>query len=116
MTRAVQQALELHSIFGNLAELLQTPHLESTAVRQHRAVPAHELLHATRFRNQLCARSQIKVVRIRKNNLSIEFADVAASKPLDRRRSPYRHKHGRRHIAVCRMDNPKAGLGFFGFL
>ena len=116
MTRTVQQTFELDALFSNLSELLQTPYLESAAVRQHRAVPAHELLYTTRFRNQLCARSQVKVVRIRQDDFGIKFADVAASKPLDRRRSPYRHKHRRRHITVCRMDNPKAGLGFFGFL
>ena len=77
MTRTVQQTFELDTLFSNLSELFQAPHLESAAVRQHRTVPAHELLHAPRFGNEFRPRPQVEMVSIRKDNLSIKFANVA---------------------------------------
>ena len=73
---AVQQALEFHAVFSNVAKILEAPDLESAAVGEHGAVPAHELLHATRFGNELGAWAQVQVVGVRENDLRLHFAQV----------------------------------------
>ena len=57
VARAVQMAMEFHALFGNVAQLLEAPDLESAAVGEHRAVPAHELLHAAHLGHKFRARA-----------------------------------------------------------
>ena len=76
MARTVQMALEFHAIFGNVAQVLETPDLESAAVGKHRAVPAHELLHAAHLGNKFRARAQVQVVRVREDDLRLHFVQV----------------------------------------
>ena len=79
MTRAIQMTAEFHALFSNVAKFLQAPNLESAAVREHRAVPAHKLLHAAHLGHKFCARAQIQVIqviRIRQNDLRLHFAQV----------------------------------------
>ena len=107
---AVQQAFEFYAVFRNVAKILEAPDLESTAVGEHGAVPAHEFLHAARFCNQGRSRPQIQVVSVCQNNLCFDFAKVADRKPLHAGQSPHRHKNRRLDVAMSRMDSPAASL------
>ena len=98
--------MEFHAILGNVPEVLEAPHLESAAVSEHWAVPAHELLHATRLCNQGCARTQVQVVSVREDNLRFHFSQVPRREPLHARQRPHWHKNWRLDVAMGRMEPP----------
>jgi len=107
---AVQQALEFHAVFGDVAKILEAPDLESTAVREHRAVPAHEFLHAAHLGHKFRAWAQVQVVRIRENDLRLHFAQVPRRKSLYTRKSAHRHKNRCFHDTMRRVEPTAAGL------
>ena len=103
VSAAVQQALKFHAVFGDVAKILEAPDLESAAVGKHGAVPAHKLLHAARFGNELGAGAQVQVVRIREDNLRMHFVQIPRRKPLHARKGAHRHKNRRFDCAVGRV-------------
>ena len=113
---AVQQALKFHAVFSNVAKILEAPDLESAAVGEHGAVPAHELLHAARLGNQLGARAQVQVVRIRQNDLRLHFAQVPRRKSLYARERAHWHKNRRFYHAVGGVEPTAAGLALVACL
>ena len=116
MARAVQMALEFHALFGNVAQLLETPDLESAAVGEHRAVPAHELLHTAHLGHKFRARAQVQVVRVREDNLRLHFAQVPRRKSLHACKSPHRHKNWRFHHAMGGVEPAAPGLALVACL
>ena len=107
---AVEQALEFHAVFGNAAEILEAPHLETAAVGEHGAVPAHELLHAARLGDQGRSRPKVEVVGVREDDLRLDVPEVADREPLHAGQCPDRHKDRRLDVAMGRTDTPAAGL------
>ena len=116
MLRTVQDAPEFYSLGGNLSQVLQAPHLESTAIRKHRAVPAHELVDPARLGDARGRGAQVQVVRIREDDFGLDILELCGRNRLDGRLGTHRHKDGRSHVAMVGMDHSQAGLGFLGCL
>ena len=116
VARSVQMTMEFHALFGNVAQVFEAPDLESAAVGEHRAVPAHELLHATHFGHEFCARAQVEVVRVRKNDLRLHFAQVPRRKPLHACKGAHRHKNRCFYHAVGSVETAAAGLALVACL
>ena len=110
MMRAVQMTAKFYALFGNVAKVFEAPDLESAAVREHRAVPAHEILYAAHFGHKFRAWAQVQVVRIRENNLRLHFAQVPRRKSLYTRKSAHRHKNRSFDGTMRRMEATTAGL------
>ena len=107
---------EFNAFFGNVAEFLEAPDLKSAAVGKHRAVPAHKFLNAAHLGHQFRTRAQVKVVRIRENNLRLHFAQVPRRKPLHARKCPHRHKNRRFDGTVGSVKPAAAGLALIACL
>ena len=99
-----------------MAKILEAPDLESAAVGEHGAVPAHKLLHTTHLGHKFRARAQIEVVRIRENDLRLHFAQVPRRKSLHARKSAHRHKNRRFNGSVRRMQATAASLALVASL
>ena len=107
---------EFNALFSNVAEFLEAPNLESAAVRKHRAIPAHKLLHAAHLGHKFRAWAQVQVVRIRENNLRLHFAQVPRRKSLYTRKSTHRHKNRRFYDTVGGVEPAAAGLALVASL
>ena len=109
-------AMEFHALFGNVAQLLEAPDLESAAVGEHRAVPAHELLHATHLGHEFRARAQVEVIRVRQNDLRLHFTQITRRKSLHACKSAHRHKNRRFDDAMGGMQATTACLALVACL
>lgn len=116
VARAVQMAMEFHALFGYVAQVLETPDLESAAVGKHRAIPAHKFLNAAHLGYEFRARTQVQVVRVREDNLRLHFAQVPRRKSLHARKSAHRHKNRRFHHAMGGVEPAAPGLALVASL
>src|SRR5450432_952309 len=62
--RAIDVRLKGDAIFAHGAHPLEREHLEAAGVREHRAVPRHEALHAAHRAHDILARTQMQMVRV----------------------------------------------------
>ena len=61
---AIQMILKMHALLGDFAQLRERENLESTAVRQDRAVPRHELVQAPEAGDEFFPRTHMEVVGV----------------------------------------------------
>lgn len=101
----VQNASELHAFGLDLAQILQTPDLESTAIGQNRAVPAHKLVDAAGGCDLRGSGAQIQVVRICQDDFGLQVLQLGRGNGLDGGFCAYGHKNRRMDIAVVRMEH-----------
>ena len=114
MLGAVENASEFHSFRLDFAKIFQTPHLKSAAVREHRAVPTHELVDASRRSDFRRCRAQVQMVRVRENDFGLDVLELCWSHRLDGCFGAHRHENWRMDIAVIRVDYSEACLGLLG--
>jgi len=94
--------LERDTLVADVAQLRQTKGLESAAVGQDRAVPAHELVQAPEIADQVRARPQVEVVGVAQDDLRADFAELRGRERLHRALRADRHEDRR-------LDRPVAG-------
>ena len=112
---AVQMGMEGHALFGDVAQLGETEHLESAAVGEDGAVPAGELVQAAQLCHQLVPRTQVQVVGVAQHHLAANVLQVKGGQTaLDGGGGGHVHERGRLHRAVHRFKLPPA-CGVLGF-
>ena len=73
MLRAVDMATELATLLTKFADACQRENLETSGIRQDRAVPCVELMQSARLTQNVKPRTQIQVVGVTQNNLSLHL-------------------------------------------
>ena len=61
---------------SNVAQSSQGKHLESSAVREHRAIPSHEAVQPTHSLYHVIPRTQVQVIRIGQLHLTADLPEV----------------------------------------
>ena len=113
MLGTVENASEFNAFGLDLAQVLQAPHLESTAVRKHGAIPAHELVNATCCSDFRRCGAQVQMVRVREDNLRFDvFLELRGRHGLYGCFGAHRHKNRSLDVAVVGVQNTQTGLGF----
>ena len=109
---AVQVALEGNPFLLDLPDSRKGEYLESAAVRQDRAVPAHELVQAARFLHQGFARPQVQVVGVGQQDLGADLLHFPGRHRLHAGAGTHRHIDRRGNISMRRVQHaqPRAGL------
>ena len=105
-------ALEGYAFLFDLPDTRQGKDLESAAVRQDRAVPAHKPVQAARFPDQGFARPQVQVVGIGQEDLCADLLHLPRRHRLDAGAGAHGHIDRRGDISVRRMQHaqPRTGL------
>ena len=99
---------ERHTLLCDLAQIAEAEDLEPAAVRQDRAVPVHELVQAAGLADEIHARPQEEVVRVRQDDACAEIAQLVRRDALDGCLRADRHEDWCRETAVRRMDDARA--------
>ncbi len=86
-------------------------HLEPTEVGQHGARPVHELMQPAQIANDIIARTEMQVIRIRKNQGRACFLNLCGRQGFHSGLSPDRGKYGRAQLAVGGLKGCPRGLG-----
>ena len=71
--------LKFYTIFGNFSKMSQRKYLKSTRISQNRLIPIHPTVNSTEISNSFCSGSQIKVIRVRQNNLGTGISYLVTS-------------------------------------
>src|SRR6267154_870652 len=66
---AIDMTLKLDAIFIDFAEALEGKDLKAARVGQQRPLPRHELVQAAELRDDVLARADVEVVRVREYDL-----------------------------------------------
>lgn len=97
-------------LFCQLSFRCQRKHLISSAIRQHRSVPAAKLMKTSRFPNNLNSRPQIQMVRIPQNNLCLYvFHQISVEQTSYGCQRAYRHKNRSIYLPMIRNQLPGTG-------
>ena len=111
MLAAVDVGAELAALFREFANAGEGKHLKASAVGEHGAVEAVELMQAAGFLNDVQPRSQVEVIGVAEDNLRLdvasEFAQVHAFHAAER---PHGHEYRRFNLAVVGFDDAGAGI------
>ena len=110
---AVQMGGKGHALFGDLAQLGQTEHLKSTAVRQDGAVPAGKFVQTAHIGYQLVAGAEMQVVGVAQHDLCANVFQVLSRQPaLDGTGGGHVLKSGRLHRAMHGPELAPPGVVF----
>ena len=107
---AVDMRAEGHGVLADLAQFRQRHHLEAAGVRQHRTVPAGEMLQAAERGDALGARPQHQMIGIAEHDIGAGIAHLAPVHALHRARRADRHEGRRPHHAMRRGQPAGAGI------
>ena len=108
LLRSVDMRTERHAFLRDLAQVAEAEDLEPAAVRQDGAVPVHELVQAAGLADEVHARAQEEMIRIRENDARAEIAQLIRRDALDGRLRADRHEDWCREAAVRRVDDARA--------
>jgi len=92
--------LKLSAVFRNFAHRCEAENLITAAVGQNRPVPPDKMMQAAQLANQLRARPQVEMVRIREHDLATEFLQIFRQHRFHRALRADRHKGGSFHDTV----------------
>lgn len=107
---AVEVALKLHSLFGDLADFGKRPDLEASGVGEHGTVPGGERMEASQFIDDLGPGAEPKVVSVSKNDLRLHEVKIIRVKGFHRSLGADRHKYGGFDRSVRRGETTAAGF------
>ena len=107
---------ETYSFFGNFPQTCQTPYLEASTVRQHRAIPARKSMQPAQVAYGLIARSEAEVIGVAQDNLSPQCFQVFRMQGLDGSLGAHRHENGSGDIAVRQVQGAEACAGGVRFM
>lgn len=109
---AVDVRAKLGALFAQLADARKGEHLEATAVGQHRAVEAVELVQAARLLQHVEARTEVQVVGVAQNDLRLDvLLQFSQVHTFDGAHSAYRHEDGSFDLPVVGRYQACAGIG-----
>src|SRR3990170_4779252 len=83
MPGTIQRRLEYNAIVGYFSQLCQTEHLIAAAVSKYRTIPPHKIMQAAEFVDHICARPEVKMKCISKDNLSTAVTHLLRCNHLD---------------------------------
>ena len=107
--------LEAHTLGGDFAELREGEDLVAAAVRQDRAVPAHEFVQATEAGDEFFARAHMEVVGVAENDLRAERFEFGGRHGLHRRLRADGHEDRGLDRPAPRLKCGGAGVSVPGF-
>ena len=112
MSAAVNMRSKQSAFFRDFPHMSKTEHLKTSAIRQNRFVPVHELMQTTGFPDNIASRPQHKVISIRQNDLSSCPLYIFRFHSLDSCLGPYRHEYRSLYDSVrcCNTPAPCACL------
>ena len=109
---AVDVRTELGPFLAQLADAGEGKHLETTAVGQHRAVEAVELVQAARLLQHVEARTEVQVVGVAQNDLRLDvLLQLRQVHTLDGTHGTHRHEDRRLYLPVVGRYQACAGIG-----
>ena len=112
MLAAVDVRAELGTLLAQLADAGEGEHLETTAVGQHRAVEAVELVQAARLLQHVEARTEVQVVGVAQNDLRLDVVlQLRQVHALDGAQGTYGHEDGSLDLPVVGRYQACAGIG-----
>lgn len=114
MRRAVDVTLEGHAIFVDLAGLRERKDLKATRIRQHGAMPLHEVMQAAHITDQFIAGTQIQMIRIAQNQRGVDVFEVFRRESFDRCLCAHRCKDRCDEVTMRCGKYPCAGAVVFG--
>src|SRR3990170_7826793 len=83
MFRTIKRRPEYYTISSYLSQFCKTKYLVTAAVSKDRTVPPHKIMKAAEFFYYICARSEVKMKCISKDNLSAALTHLLRCNPLD---------------------------------
>ena len=99
-------AAEPRALVGELAVVTEREHLKTAAVGENRLVPAVELVEAAGFLDDIGAGTQVEMVCVAKDNLSLDIVtQFMRVDTLDRAKGAYRHKYRSLDLTVVGRDH-----------
>ena len=105
-----------HALFLDLSQSRKRKHLESAAVGQDRAVPAHEFMETAHLPHHIIAGAQMQMVGVGKLDLTAEILQIkGAHAAFDGRLRADVHKDRRLHFPAVRAPEfaaPRTPLVF----
>src|SRR5277367_1460611 len=114
MLRSIEVGAKCDAVVSHFAETAQAEYLEAARIGKNRARPGHEFVQAAHPANQFVPGTQIKMVRIREDDLRVEFFEIALRLALYGCGRAYRHKRGRFDHTVRRGQTSETRAGRIG--
>ena len=106
---AVEVALELDPLLGNLAQGGQGEDLKAPGIGEDRAVPAHEGVKPPHAGDEPVPGTETEVIGVAQDHLGADLGELGRSNPLDGALGPHGHEGGSEHPAVGRIEMPCPG-------
>ena len=100
---------EHHAAVINFVQVSEAENLEATGVREHRAVPAHELVQAATGGNDFFPGLQMKVVRVGKHHLSSGACQLLGADSFNGGQGAYGHEPRGFHGTVRCVEGAAPG-------
>ena len=111
VSAAVDVALEGAAFFRQLADAGKRKHLEAAAIGQDWAVTSVEAVQSASLFQYLCARTQVKMIGVAKDDLSPNVLfEVADGDALHASHRADGHEDGRLYLTVVGRDESGAGI------
>jgi hypothetical protein len=88
-----QRRSEGHALFGDLAQMRQTPDLKAARVGQDRSIPAHEIVQTAMQLDDFQIWSQPEVKSISQDDLCAQGLEFVRAHGLDHAVRADRHEH-----------------------
>ena len=111
MLRAIDVTAEGDALLLQFAVRRKGEHLEASTIGENGTIPTVELVQATGSLNDVHAGTQIQVIGVAQNNLSLHlFLHLVHVHCLDGTYSAHRHKDGGKYVAVIGLND--TGTGF----
>ena len=101
MAASVEGAPELDAVVVDAPEVAQTEDLEAAAVRQDRALEAHEAVQPSEACDERRPRPHREMKGVREDHLGAELAELPRRHRLDGPVGPDRHEGGGLDGSVC---------------
>ena len=95
--------LEVHPLLCDAAQLGEGKDLKATAVREDRAIPAHEPVQSSQLLDHLFTRTHMEVVGITQDDAGAHGAKLVRGDGLYRGLRADRHEDWRLDITAARM-------------
>ena len=111
---AVHVGAENDPVVGDLAQVLEAEPLETAAVGEDRAGPAHEAVQAAQPPDRVRTGAQEQVVGVREDDAGADGAEVGGVQGLDRALGRDGHERRGGQLAVRRAQRPGARLAVGG--
>src|SRR4029079_13303273 len=105
-------AAELDAVLVDRAQSLEREDLEAAGVGEDGTIPSHERVQPPELSNELVGRAEMQMVRVAKDHLRADLAQIVRVKRLHGGERTDGHERGRIHGAVRRREpaGPRATL------